>query len=107
MIFILERIEKIEKICAPSVAAALENEIIHMAVERLLETIADATKYIPANQKAKYPDIEWSAIIGFRNILAHDYMGISVRAIKDIIEDELPGLKAAIVNIMKDLDANG
>ncbi len=63
------------------------------AVVRNFEIIGEASKFIPDNIKTHYPEIDWKGIIGLRNRIAHEYFGISVSIVWDIIKRELPRLK--------------
>jgi uncharacterized protein with HEPN domain len=42
------------------------------AVIRNLEIPGEAAKHIPKRVKEKHPDIDWKAMGGMRNILAHE-----------------------------------
>ncbi len=46
--------------------------------------------------KNKNTDINWSRIYGLRNIIAHNYFGINVDTIWQIIQDFIPNLKGQI-----------
>jgi uncharacterized protein with HEPN domain len=43
-----------------------------------------------------HPQIEWHKIRGFRNLIAHDYFGIDVEEVWDIIQNKISGLKEFI-----------
>lgn len=43
--------------------------------------------------------IEWHKIRGFRNLIAHDYFGIDIEEVWDIIENKIPELKQFISNV--------
>ena len=43
--------------------------------------------------------IEWHKIRGFRNLIAHDYFGIDIEEVWDIIQNKTPDLKHFITNI--------
>jgi len=62
-------------------------------VVRNFEIIGEATKFIPDDIKIRYAEIDWKGIVGLRNRIAHEYFGISVPIIWDIIKKELPRLK--------------
>ena len=72
------------------------------AVTRNLEIIGEAAKNIPAAIKKQYPDIPWKNIIAMRNIISHEYFGISKEIIWKTIS-LLPNLKKQIQKIKKDL----
>ncbi|HXH11586.1 MAG TPA: DUF86 domain-containing protein [Alphaproteobacteria bacterium] len=40
--------------------------------------------------------MEWRRIIAFRNILVHDYLGIDLERIWEIIQRDVPTFKRAI-----------
>ena len=63
------------------------------AVVRNLEIIGEASKYIPDDIKGKLPNVDWRRIIGLRNRITHEYFGVSLKIIWQIIKDELPALK--------------
>ena len=43
--------------------------------------------------------IDWRGIKGFRNIAAHDYFGLDVKEVWDIIHNDLPKLQMEIKEI--------
>jgi uncharacterized protein with HEPN domain len=43
--------------------------------------------------------IEWHKIRGFRNLIAHDYFGIDIEEVWDIIQNKIPDLKQFISSI--------
>lgn len=72
------------------------------AVVRNLEIIGEASKYIPEDVKYKFSDVDWKGVLGLRNRIAHEYFGISVSIIWDIITKELPALKEQMDEVLKD-----
>jgi uncharacterized protein with HEPN domain len=48
------------------------------AVVRDFEIVVEAAGRLPESIKMNTTDIEWHIIVGLRNILAHDYFGISL-----------------------------
>lgn len=51
--------------------------------------------------KSKNEQINWSKIYGLRNIIAHHYFGINVDIVWQIICNDLPKLKADLLEIIK------
>ncbi|WP_373285553.1 HepT-like ribonuclease domain-containing protein [Agromyces bauzanensis] len=43
-----------------------------------------------------HPEIAWPQIRGFRNILVHQYFGVDIGTVRDVIESHLPSLEAAL-----------
>ena len=70
--------------------------IMQRAVERGLEIISEASRGIPEDQKAAYPDVPWTQIAGIGNILRHEYHRVEPLIIWNITEAHLPALAQAI-----------
>ncbi|MDQ7032491.1 MAG: DUF86 domain-containing protein, partial [Desulfonauticus sp.] len=62
------------------------NELVQDATVRNLEIIGEAVKKIPIEIKSKYPKIEWKKIAGLRDILIHEYFGVDLEILWDIIK---------------------
>jgi len=56
--------------------------------------------------KAKHPEIDWRTISAFRNVVVHDYLGIDLDQVWDIVQDNLPGLKHSVETILAELGEN-
>ena len=74
------------------------------AVVRNLEIIGEATKRIPKRIRNKYPEIDWKAIIGMRNIIVHEYFGVRLEIVWKTIKERLPELKNKIEKILKEVE---
>jgi len=72
------------------------------AVVRNLEIIGEASRGIPEEIKNNHPEIDWKGIIGLRNRIAHEYFGISVSIVWEIIKSDLPALKEKIKHLLKE-----
>ena len=45
--------------------------------------------------------VDWQKVKDFRNIVAHDYLGIDAEEVWQIIEEDLPLLKHSIEDLLK------
>ena len=72
------------------------------AVIRNLEIIGEAARRLPEEIRMKFADMEWHKIISLRNILIHEYPGIDLEIIWDIIENKLATLEEQIKEILRD-----
>ena len=79
-----------------------KNDLVIDAVIRNLEIIGEATKRIPNHVKEKAPDIEWKKIAGLRDILIHEYFGVDLEIIWDIVKNKLPTLNKRVIQILKE-----
>jgi uncharacterized protein with HEPN domain len=70
------------------------------AVVRNLEVIGEAIKALPPEVRTQHPQVPWQRIAGLRDILIHQYFGIDVDIVWNIIVDKLPELKEQIQAIL-------
>ena len=71
------------------------------AVIRNLEVIGEAARHIPLTIQEKYPDIGWFEMRGMRNIMAHEYFGVSVPIVWRAVISDLPPLAEDLKQIFK------
>ncbi|MBI4125797.1 MAG: DUF86 domain-containing protein [Deltaproteobacteria bacterium] len=70
------------------------------AVVKNLEVIGEAAKNIPESVRVKSKDVEWQKIAGLRDILVHEYFGIDVEIVWDIVKNKLPTLQNQLETIL-------
>ena len=46
-------------------------------------------------------EIPWRQIAGLRNVLAHQYLGVDVRLVWNVVQNHLPPLREAIVTLLE------
>ena len=65
------------------------------AVVRNLEIIGEAAGRLPEPVCLAAPEIEWRKIVGLRNILAHEYFGVSLPVVWDIVQNKIDPLQSS------------
>ena len=91
---IWEAIEKIERYTSGMLRKSFEDdEKTTDAVVRNLEIIGEAANRLPDSFKGEHPEIEWIKIIGLRHRIVHDYFGVDLGIIWEIIQRDLPAFK--------------
>lgn len=99
---IRECIRRIEEDIAGGRERFIASHTIQDAVLRNLQTMAEATQRLSDAAKATRPEVEWRSIAAFRNVLVHDYLGVDLQAIWDIVQRDVPALKRAILAMLEE-----
>ena len=74
------------------------------AVVRALEIIGEAVKQIPAPIRRKYPEIPWREMAGMRDKVIHEYFGVDLKIIWNVVKERIPVLKPTFEKIREDYD---
>ncbi|MDP0995627.1 HepT-like ribonuclease domain-containing protein, partial [Klebsiella pneumoniae] len=65
-------------------------------IARRIEIIGEAVKNLPEDLKREHPEIPWRDIAGLRDIVVHQYFGLDLELIWDVVEKDIPQLKPKI-----------
>lgn len=103
LLYIHECIERIERYTADGKAYFSSDTKTQDAVLRNLQTLAESTQRLSPPLKAHHPEIDWGRIAGFRNILVHNYLGINLVRVWEVVEQYLPALKQSIDAMLGEL----
>jgi len=97
LIHISECIERIQSyVSRTDKEAFMASSLVQDAVIRNLQIMAESTQRLSDRLKEDHDEIDWYKIAGFRNVLVHDYLGVDVQRVWNIIENEIPALREAI-----------
>lgn len=88
--------------CGLDQAGFVAHGLTYDATLRNLELIGEAATHIPDEVRAAHPDIPWRLIVATRNRLIHAYLGIDNDTLWSIIQDDIPGLLAALEKLGRD-----
>ena len=72
------------------------DEMLRLALTKLIEIIGEAAKQVSTDGRAEYPDVPWSAAARMRDRLVHHYFDIDLDVLWVTIEVDLPALLAAL-----------
>src|SRR4051794_38877562 len=67
---------------------------LRLLTERLLEIVCEASRRLPDHIKQSEPQIEWQKVVDFGNYLRHAYHSTRADTVWDIVQIDLPLLKA-------------
>jgi len=100
LIHMQECIQRIEKYTAGGQFEFMKQELIQDAVIRNLQVLAESSHHISNERKQSHPEVDWFALSGFRNVLVHEYLGVDVERVWNIIINDLPPLKGSLINML-------
>ncbi len=96
LIHIRDCLKRIEDYTQEGKDDFMENTLVQDAVLRNLEVMGESIKKLPNEWKASQSQVEWVKVGDFRNVLAHDYLGVNLDIVWNIVENYLPSLREAI-----------
>jgi len=98
---ILEAIEQIETYTEEVQRSEfMDHEMRQDAVIRQLEIIGEASRQLSESFRNEHTSIPWHAIIGMRNRMAHDYLGVDLDVVWDVIQHDLPELREKVHRLL-------
>ena len=69
------------------------------SVVRNLEVIGEAASRLPADFRSSHPEVEWTRIVGLRHRIVHDYFGIDLEIIWQVVREDLPAFRTHLARL--------
>ena len=105
LIHILECIGRVEEYVKGGLDTFMESTLIQDAVMRNLQMVGESARSISEETKDRRPEVDWRGIIGFRNVIVHDYFGVRLVRVWEVVEHNLPTLKDQIEAILEEQES--
>lgn len=97
-LLLADMLEAVERILRYTESMALEDfsedELVQDGVVRNFEIIGEACRHLSEGIRVQYPEMDWRGIRDFRNTLVHEYFGVDLSIIWQIIQRDLPQLRS-------------
>ena len=81
----------------------VENSMMQDGVIRQIGIIGEATRRLSDEFRKKHGDVPWNSMIGMRNKLIHDYLGVDYDSVWKTAKEDLPQLKEKVDSILESL----
>ena len=78
----------------------VRDDLFQSSVLHKLMIIGEAASKLPEQFCARYPDIDWSDIVGFRNIVVHEYFAVRWPTVWTTATIDAPLLRHKIAEIL-------
>lgn len=101
-VYLVHMLDCIERVLAYTAAGEQDfrnSHLIQDAVIRNLQVMAESSQRLSDDAKSRTPTIPWRSIAGFRNSVVHDYLGLDLDVIWNVVSRDLPPLKAALLEL--------
>lgn len=94
---ILEAINRISGYCAGvDYDKFIADTKTQDAIVRNLEIIGEAAKKISTTAREKIPNVPWRSMAGLRDRLIHDYFGVNLDVVWEIVSHELDEVRQSL-----------
>lgn len=100
---ILDAVERIQKYTSEGKSEFDRDEKTQDAVVRNLEIIGEAAKNVSDELRSNRPDIPWRRLAGMRDKLIHEYFGVNLTIVWQVVEQEIPKLGVLLGEILEGL----
>ena len=97
---VLEAVERIEKYTVRGRQSLASDELLQTWVVHHLMIIGEACRALSADFRSKHPADVWALAAGLRNVIVHQYFGIDLGVVWNVIERDLPALKKRVEEIL-------
>lgn len=86
-----------------SIGSLLNDHKTYDAVLMNFVVIGECANRLSETAKQKCPSVDWRAVIGFRNFVAHQYFGLDMDLVWSTIRHDLPHLEASLIELKSTL----
>jgi uncharacterized protein with HEPN domain len=76
------------------------DEDVRLALIHLVQVIGEAARKVSHEGQLALPEIPWREIIGMRNRIVHDYLGVDEDVVWEVVAFDLPSLVVVLERVV-------
>lgn len=101
---ILEAIDRIDQYTARGRDAFQKDDLIQIWMVHHLQIIGEAAARLGREFHALHPKAPWTQIIAMRNVLAHEYFGVDLNELWNVVERDRKAVRSGVERLLAQLD---
>ncbi len=104
---ILDALNHIERYTSRGREAFEREELIQVWVVHHLQIIGEAAVRLGRDFHAAHPGVPWARIVAMRNVLVHEYFGVDLNELWNVVHRDLKPIRALVEQLLTELDRQG
>jgi uncharacterized protein with HEPN domain len=105
LLHIRDAIDRVLAYAEPGRDVFMADPMRQDAIVRNLEIVGEAAKQVPNEIRERSPEIPWRQMAGTRDKLAHDYFGVDLDLVWDVVAKELPSTREHLAVLIEDMSS--
>ena len=81
-----------------------KEELVQVWVVHHLQIIGEATSRLGLDFHAAHPEVPWAKVVAMRNVLVHDYFGVDLNEVWNVVSHNLKGIQGPVERLLADLE---
>ena len=98
---ILDAIDRIERYAERGRDALEIDELVQVWMVHHIQIIGEAAARLGRDFHEAYPEVPWAQIVAMRNILVHEYFGVDLDEVWQVVDRDLPILKSQVERLLE------
>ncbi|MCX6632480.1 MAG: DUF86 domain-containing protein [Candidatus Solibacter sp.] len=99
----IEQIELITTFSAQGREAFFDDLLVQSAVLHRLALLGEACRGVSSELREAHPEVPWPQIVGFRNVVIHEYFGVDLELVWAIVAEHIGTLGAQLRPVLASL----
>ncbi|SPE33322.1 conserved hypothetical protein [Acidobacteriia bacterium SbA2] len=101
---ILDAITQIGRYASRGREAFEREELIQVWVVHHLQIIGEAASRLGREFHAAHPEVPWPKIVAMRNVLVHDYFGVDLNELWNLVQRDLGPIQGRVELLLAELE---